>query len=398
MLRPARRIALLLGVPVLLLACGEEQEQAAPEVVRPVKTMVIPAPESGGIRTFPARIESQRRAEVSFRVPGKLKELPVKEGALVEQDQMIAQLDPTDYQLVVDEREATLFRAQRDFERAKPLAEKGYVTKRELDRREADMKSAKASLQLAKQDLTYTTLKAPFKGRIAKRLVQNFEEVQAKQAIVELRDLQALEVKFQVPEQIMLRVTEAAQERGEKKAEPAIHVSFDAAPGKKFDLIFKEVAARADPATRTFEATYTMLTPKDITVLPGMTANVTIDLTRYLGSSDVIYLPVETITATNELGGSVWVVNQESMTLSARKVKVGPLRGTQISIREGLKPGERIVTAGVPFLYEGMKVSLMATPEQAKEREDDAKIRRESEKRIEESRAKDQKDQKAKEQ
>ena len=78
------------------------------------------------------------------------------------------------------------------------------------------------------------------------------------------------------------------------------------------------------------------------------------------------------------------------MTLSAREVKVGPLRGEQISIREGLKPGERIVIAGVPFLFEGMKVSLMAAPEQAKEREDDAKIRWTAEQGIEGSPAKDQ--------
>lgn len=385
-----RLLPALLTLPLVLAACGEEQQAAAPDPIRPVKTLVIPEPESGGIRTFPARIESQRRAEVSFRVPGTIIELTAKEGEAVEQGQTIAQLDPKDYQLVVDEREATLFRAQRDFERAKPLAEKGYVTLRELDRREANMKSAKASLDLAKQDLSYTTLKAPFAGGIARRLVQNFEEVKAKQPIVEMRDLNALEVKFDVPEQIILRIREAARARGEERAAPKISVSFDAAPEKAFDLAFKEIVTRADPATRTFEATYTMTTPKDLTVLPGMTANVTIDLSQYIGESNITYIPVEAVTATNELSGKVWIVNRETMTLSAREVKVGPLRGGQISVTEGLKPGERIVTAGVPFLTEGMKVSLAATPEQAEERDDDAKIRRAAEQNIKESSAKDE--------
>lgn len=387
MLHAAPRSAILLALPALLTACGDDGQQAAAPTVRPVKTVVIPAPESGGIRTFPARIESQRRAELAFRVPGKLMELPIKEGDPVEQDQVIARLDPTDYRLVVEEREATLFKAQRDLERAKPLAEKGFVTKRELDRREANLKSARASVDQAKQELDYTTLRAPFAGRISKRLVQNFEEVQAKQTVVELRDLEALEVKFDVPEQIMLRVREAQAKQGDARRDLRIFASFDAAPEKRFDLAFKEAATTADPATRTFEATYTMKTPKELTVLPGMTANVTVDLTKYMDVSDVIYVPVEAVTATNELGGKVWLVDEKTMTLSARDVTVGTLRGGEIAIKNGLKPGERIVVAGVPFLADGMKVSLMVTPEQAREREDDAEIRRASEKSLERAKA-----------
>ncbi len=159
-------------------------------------------------------------------MPGTIVDLPVKEGEAIEQGEMIAQLDPTDFKLVVQEREAELFRARRDFERIEPLAERGFSTVREKDRREYNLKSAQASLDMAKQDLAYTTLTAPFKGRIAKRLVENFEEVQAKEVIVELRDLQALEVKFDVPEQIMLLVKEASAELEETRIEPDVFVFF----------------------------------------------------------------------------------------------------------------------------------------------------------------------------
>ena len=382
MISSAQRALALVGIPLILAACSDAPEQAAPEAVRPVKTMVIPDPESGNIRTFPARIESQRRAEVSFRIPGTIVELPVKEGQPVKKGDVIAKLDPKDFELIVDEREAILFRAQRDYERAVPLAAQDYITQRELDRREADYKSAEASLQLAKQDLVYTTLTAPFEGDIAKRLVQNFQEVQEKQPIVELRDLSALEVKVDVPEQIIIRLNNVAEERGEVRVYPDIFVSFNNAPGRQFDLTFKEVAARADPATRTFEATYTMTTPDDLTVLPGMTANVTADLGAFLGTGDIVYVPSEAVTATNDLGGKVFIVNEDSMSLETREVALGPLRGSEIAITDGLTPGERIVIAGVPFLYEGMKVTVASTLEQAVEREEDTVIRRRAEERL----------------
>jgi len=371
-------LSLLLVSPLLLSACSGEEETAAPELVRPVKTMVIADFESSGIRSFPARIESTRRAEVSFRVPGTINELPVKEGERVEQGQVIAKLDDTDYKLAVDDRQAEFSRAERDFERAVPLAEKGFVTLKERDRREAEMKRARAALRRAQKDLDYTTLKAPFKGEISNRLVQNFEEVQAKQPIVELRDVSALEVKFDVPEQIMLRITETEG----ASADPDVYAHFDAAPEKKYKLVFREIATKADPATRTFEATYSLEAPSEITILPGMTANVTVDLAQYLDTKAVIYVPVEAIVSSNELSGRAWLVDKSNMTVAPKEVKVGSLRGNSIAITEGLQPGDRIVVAGVPFLVDGMKVTLMPTPEQAEEREDDAKIRRSAEKEI----------------
>ena len=377
-----RPLFILSSLVFVLSACTEDNEAAAPEIVRPVKTVVIPKTETSGVRSFPARVESTRRAEVSFRVPGTIQELPIKEGERLEKGQVIAKLDETDYKLSVDDREAEYFRTKKDFERAKPLAKKGFVTKKESDRREAEMKRSLAALNKARKDLEYTVLKAPFSGEISNRLVQNFEEVQAKQPIIELRDISALEVKFNVPEQIMVRVTEEGERSGEASKEPDVFAYFDVAPEKKLKLTFREISTKADPATRTFEATYSLPVPDDLTILPGMTTNVSIDLTDYLNSEPVVFLPVEAITSTNELSGRAWIVDEKTMTVAPRDVTVGNLRGGAIAIREGLKPGERVVVAGVPFLVEGMKVRLMPAKEQAAEREDDAKIRRAAEKGV----------------
>ncbi len=383
-----RLLPILLGTPLWLAACGQEQQERVVEVVRPVKTLIIPEPESSGIRSFPARIESTRRAEVSFRVPGKIVELPIVEGETVKKGQVIAKLDPTDYQLVVDDREAELFRARRDYERATELAKNDFITRKELDRREASLKQATAALELAKRDVYYTTLAAPFTGQISKRLVQNFEEIQAKQAIVELRDIEALEVKFSVPEQIMLRVTESVEEEGKQ---PDISVAFDAAPGKSFDLTFREIATTADPATRTFEATYTMKAPKDLLVLPGMTASVTADLRKYFDSAQTAYVPLDAVVSSNDSSGQVWIVDEKSMTVKPKLVSVGAQEGNIIAVTKGLKPRDRIVIAGLPYLTEGMRVRLIPQVEQAVERADDTEVRRAAEKALFQSNADEKK-------
>ena len=373
---------LFLALPLIVAACSEPEQQTEQRVVRPVKTIVIGADESGGVRSFPARIESSRRADLSFRLPGTVVELLVREGERVEGGQVIARLDSADFEVVVNDRQATLDRITKDFGRAEELLPKGFVPRQTYDRLEAEVRVATAALQQAQLDLGYTALAAPFSGEIARRYIESFEEVQAKQIIVALRDISALEVKFDVPEQLMIQLR-SARERDENVPPPDVFASFDAAPGQFFPLDFKEAAVSADQATQTFEATFTMSAPEGLLVLPGMTANVTVDLSDYLGRSNVTYIPVGAVVGSNELDAIVWIVAEDTMTVSPRPVRVGQLLGSRIEVTDGLEAGDRIIIAGVPFLVEGMEVSLMPEVEQAAERIDDARIRRAADQRIE---------------
>lgn len=371
----SRRLVLIL--PLIVAACSEPEQQVEQPLVRPVKTVVVGDDETGGIRSFPARIESSRRADLSFRVSGTLVDIGVREGERIEEGQTIAQLDTANYQLVVDDRAATRERIAKDFSRAEELLPNGFIPRRTYDRLEADLRNATAALQQARLDLGYTTLTAPFAGEIARRLTENFEEVQAKQTIVELRDISALEVKFDVPEQIMIQM-QAARSEDERLPPPEVFASFDSAPERFFPLDFKEVAVSADRATQTFEATFTMSAPDGLLVLPGMTANTTVDLSAYLGQTNLTYIPVEAVVASNDLAPRVWIVDEATMTVNARAVEVGQLIGSQIAIASGLEPGDRVVIAGAPFLTPGQLVSILPDVEQAAERADDQNLRLQS--------------------
>lgn len=356
-----------LAALLFLTGCSKEAPMEQSEVVRPVKTMVIDAPEAGGIRSFPARIDAHRKAELSFRVPGKVQELLVKEGDDVQEGQELARLDPKDYEIIVNDRQATYNNAKKNFDRAKELIEKGHISKMDYDRLEAEFRNSEAALQSARQDLAYTKLQAPFSGIIAQRHIERFEEVQAKQPVLSLQDTGKLDVKFDVPESIMrsIRADADRETRRAQRDQMTIHATFNDLPGREFPLTFKEVSTKADPKTQTFQATFTMDQVAGATVLPGMTATVTVDLSRFVGEKTIFSVPVNAVVGDYKLDPRVWVVDTESMTVKPRPVKVGRMWGDNIEVSEGLEPGDRLVTAGVPFLVEGMQVTLLPDLEQA---------------------------------
>lgn len=366
----ALRSALLL---LFLAGCGADPGPPAPvAVVRPVKTFTVSGGSADVRRSFPARIEASRRAELGFRVSGTVKELLFKEGDNVPEGATIARLDPTDFRIVLADRQAVFDNAQRNFRRANELIGAGNISKLDFDRMEANFKSADAALKQARQDLAYTELKAPFTGRLAKRYVERFEEVTAKMSVVSLQQSDALDVKIDVPEALVrtiraerAEVPDAAQPQTEAWAE------FEGMPEQRFALTVKEISTRADPRTQTFEATFSMPNPKSMVVLPGMTATVTIDFSRISEVVELIWLPAVAVVADAALSPHVWLLDPVSLTVSKRPVQVGDLHGDRIAITSGLEGGEEIVAVGATYMAEGMKVSRMKQSEQAVPRADD---------------------------
>ncbi|NOR80007.1 MAG: efflux RND transporter periplasmic adaptor subunit [Methyloprofundus sp.] len=330
--------------------------------------MLVGVSESGGVRNFPGSVDAGQRADLSFRVDGKLIELPVKEGDDVKQDQVLAKLDPKDFQIVVNDKAASFSRAKADYTRAKKLVGPGHISRMDYDRIEADYKSRLADLNKAKQQLNYTVLKAPFAGTIAKRYYQNHEEVILNEHVFALRNNALLEVKINVPENIMQQIL--------TDREVPVSASFDAFPGKSFPLTFKEISTKADTKTKTFLTTFTMPAPKSLNILPGMTATVSADLSRELSGDtpDIFYLPVSAVTGDAKLESRIWVVDETTMTVHPLSVKLGMMQANQVEVLDGLSGQERVVIAGAGYMADGMKVLLMHQPEQADPRPEDVRL------------------------
>jgi len=375
---PSRSRNLLLGVlsMTLLAACGDKGVATPIEATRPVKLFTVEGGATDALRTYPGKVDASQRAELSFRVSGQLKELPVKEGDLVEEGQVLAKLDPTDYALVLEDRQATFDKAEKNYKRASELVKSGNISRLDFDRMEAEYRSASAALSQAKKDMEYTVLVSPFRGRIAQRSVENFEEVAAKQAVLTLQNIDELDVVINVPESVMRSVRGATRREMESVGDgagpaPRAEAQFEGRGNEKFPLRPKELATKADPQTQTYRATFTMQAPTSFTVLPGMTATVSLDLSELVSAEAVKWVPERAVQADSGLQPRVWILDPQTMTVSSRNVAIGRMSGDMIEIRDGLAGGEEIVAVGAAYLAEGMPVTRMAVSEQAVPRADD---------------------------
>lgn len=355
-----------------LVACGESEEAAVPALSRPVKTFTVEGGGGSTMRTFPGKVDASQRAELSFRVPGRLQEILVKEGDLVEEGQVLARLDSTDYQLVYEDRKATFDNSKSNFERGRELISAGNISRMDYDRMEANFRTASAALSQAEKDLEYTVLKSPFAGRVAQRKVENFEEVAAKQTVFSLQNTSQLDVIIEVPESVVRMVRRMGDlDRSISAADRAPVTSafaeFEGHSDEKFPLTPKEIATKANEQTQTFRATFTMDSPTNFTVLPGMTTTVLLDLSRLVATDGdlVKRVPVRAVQGDSGLQPRVWILDPDTMTVSAREVAIGRMSGDQVEVTAGLSGGEEVVAVGAPYLAEGMKVSRMAMTEQA---------------------------------
>jgi RND family efflux transporter MFP subunit len=337
--------------------CSKQEEEVVREVVRPVKLLAIEGGTTAARRTFPGRVRAAQRVDLAFQVAGPLIKLPVNEGQSVKRGQLIARILPRDFETNLAKAKAKALDAEQQYQRYRDLYIKKQVSKADFDKFKSQFDIARARQKEMEDAVDDTYLRAPFDGVIAKRYVENFEDVQAKQPIVSVQDISQVEILIDVPENVMVNLKqEANQTRAKAK--------FTAAPGKQYPLTLKEFSTEADSRTQTYQVTLLMAQPEDITVLPGMTANVVGTTEGSQGEIITITIPAAAVFADETGSSHVWVVNLETMTVHKRQVTTGNLVGTaDISINSGLEPGETIAVTGVSQLRENMKISDLADQE-----------------------------------
>ena len=353
---------LVLTLAVSAVACSRPEPPPAPEVARPARIFTVEGPNARLIRSFPGEVRASDEAEMAFRVGGRLVEFPANRGIPVKQGELLARLDPADYQAAVNQAQAEYTLAVAQFERAAELIDRQLISQSEYDQRNSLMKVRKSNLVRAQNNLDYTQLYAPFDGVVGRRMAENFENVASGQVVLILQTDQMVDVSVDVPESIIVRV-----ERTPTNREPrAVQVRFGSAPDRTFEAWYKEHEPSADPATLTFRVTFSLPIPEDVNVLPGMSATVIADLSELFADlvSDQTLVPIEAVFSAEEEPlqaefRQVWTVDPDTMRAERRDVRVGPLSGDRIAILEGLEEGEMIISAGVNGVQEGLLVRPM---------------------------------------
>ena len=364
---------IVLCLNIVFCSCGKKDDQDTQrEIARPVKILTISESAEELTERYPGTVRAAQRVDLAFQVPGTLIKLPVTEGQEVKEGDLLARLDPQDFETnlrnaqgQLGEAQATLDLAKAEYARVLRIREQdpGAVSgsmideKREgVNRAAASLTSYQAAVDAAKIQLSYTYLHAPFAGFIARRYADNYQEVQAKEPIVSLDDLSHVEILVDVPETAVFRSA--------SRGSPAkMYAEFAAAPGKRFPLTLKEFATRADPVTQTYRATLQMERPEEMVILPGMTA-IVVGVAPAKGQETGFIIPAVAVFADQSGTPHVWVIDSGTMIVSKRKISTGDITGTQnIQVTAGLNPDEKIAVSAVTQLQEGMKVRDLSTVE-----------------------------------
>lgn len=335
---------------VLLISCGKE-EKVKKESIQPVKIFEVKNKSTRGFN-FPCVVDAGRKVNLSFRVGGRIIELPIKEGDRVQKGQLIAKLDPKDIQLMVNSSKAQYLKTQADYERYQVLYEKDAIPLATLDLIRAQRDIAKSQYEDATKKLGYTKLTAPFSGVIGSRFVENYMDIMPQLPIISLNNVDEIEAVINVPESLVQEFSKAGHSH-------EIYALFDNKLKQKYALKVKEVSTQADKATQTFKVRLSMQQSENMNLFPGMTGQVYVNNTNLDESEKGFVIPSLSVLDAVNKGFYVWVINQEDNSVSRRPVSVGSLIGNEsIKVLSGLRDGELIVVSGLRKLKEGMKVKI----------------------------------------
>lgn len=420
--KPGRWMAavgiVLTAVAGVLHFAREEPTEASPVdaavMARPVRVVKVTSERLVDSREFSGVTKEQRESKLAFRVSGPLQVFDVQVGQRLAEGDVIAQIDRRDFELAVARVEAGLAEAQAGLkamregariedvaaleaklggarsklheatlfrDRFKALMEDGSVPKARFDNAaaafavaEAEVKAAekqlekarkgarieeieameakiaglKAQLTAARNALNDATLRAPSPGIVSQKYVENYETVAAGHPIVSLLDCSGIEVTVGIPEDVVIR-----QDRFRGFA-----CELEAYPGRWLQASLKEVGPAIQHGKLTYPMTVTLAVPPNLTVQPGMTARVRIEIGRPASESSGFLLP--SVAALSDRDGQpcVWVVDPKENIVRRQPVTLGELTNDGIEVTGGLQAGQWVVTAGAPLLHEGQRVRM----------------------------------------
>ena len=344
-----RNYVLVLAAAILVASCGQKKETKK-ATVRPVKTTIV---ESRSIinKDFSGIVEAVEYVKLAFRVNGQIIDLPVIEGQKVKKGQLIAAIDPRDIALQYAATKSAYETASAQVERNKRLLSRQAISVQDYEISLSSYQRAKSEYELSSNNMRDTRLTAPFDGSIEKRLVENYQRVNSGEGIVQLVNTQNLRIKFTIPDVYLYLL---------RTKNPHFLVEFDTFKGQTFKAKLEEYLDISTEGTG-IPVSIIIDDPsfdKDLyAVKPGFTCSIrfSADIGTLVQDSWTI-VPLSAVFGSSESSQMyVWVV--EGDKVHQRKVTVNaPTGEDMVIISEGLKPGEKIITAGVYQLVEGETV------------------------------------------
>lgn len=368
---------------------------------------------------YPGLIEAFQTANLVFRVSGPLIEINVVPGDKVKKGDVLMQIDPRDFlrevdlaqaqldalkarfeamqagdrkedilllQATVDSEKARVDFAREELRRAKQLQSERVISQAEFDTKireeivaqmdlrvaqqelakgqagaraeelaamRAEIQAMETKLLSAKDRLQDTSLLAPFGGIVTNRMIENFEMVSVSptpKEVIGLHDISKLKVRVFLPERELVHRTKS--ERFE------IDLAFANVPGRRFKAELCEVDTKPTETKGMYAVTFCFDVPDDITILPGMVADVY--LTDCNQTSEQLVIPAVAVLGNGSGKSFVWTAQKGNNTAVKKEIRRGPLTPSgDYVVLDGLEEGDLVITEGNRFLAEGIKVNIV---------------------------------------
>ncbi|WP_187300676.1 efflux RND transporter periplasmic adaptor subunit [Mizugakiibacter sediminis] len=365
-----------LAFSMLLAACGggqpaADKEAAAASARIPVEAAVASRAPIAASYSGTGTLEAQGETDVVSKTSGVLLKLYVEEGMRVQKGQLLAQLDDAGARASVAQSLAQMRKAEATYARAERAIKQQLIPRAEYDQDKYDLETQRAAYEGAKLQLAYTRIEAPISGVISRRMVKIGNLIQPNQALFHIVDMEPLQVTLNVPE----------RELGTLKAGQPVKLAVDALPGEAFPGSVARIAPVVDASSGTFRVTCEF---RDDThaLKPGMFGRVDVvydqrrdalvipraALIEEDGETAVFVVergapPKPAAPAKGKPGEAVAAETKPPaapvLVAKRRAVKIGYADGSRVEIREGLAPGDRVITIGRNAVRDGTEVQVL---------------------------------------
>ena len=352
-LAPIRRrslaapLAVVLTAATLLAGCGsragngEDKKDDAPPAVT-VEAVAAEPRAMAASYSGTAPLEARAEAQVVAKTSGVALEVLVDEGDVVRAGQVLVRIDPDRARLNLAQIDAQVRKLEANYRRASELVKQQMVSVGDHDQLRYDLENARAAWRLAQLELSYTNVTAPISGVVASRSIKAGNFVQINTPIIRIVDNSRLEATLNVPERDLTTL----------RAGLPVRMQVDALPGRTFEGVVDRIAPVVDAGSGTFRVVCAF-DPDDGALQPGMFARIGID---YDSRAAALAIPRAALIE-DEGEPAVFVVRDGKAVRAP--VTTGYVDGAFIEVREGLEPGERVVTAGKVALRDGAAVQVI---------------------------------------
>lgn len=315
---------------------------------KPVKLFTLSEPTAALQQRFLGRIAAKETVDLAFQVGGQILEFPTLSGTLVAPEDLLAQLDLSPLERAVRQAELALLQAERQVERNQQLISRDAITTAELQDSETQRDLAALNLEEARNALSDATLRAPFSGLVAERMVPNLTTVAPGQPVIRLHDMSEIRVRIDVPERLLTQIEDPA----------LLQYALELSPGgARYNLAFREFVAEAGRIGQSYTVILSVRDALPQTVLPGATATVIAQLP--LSANPLLPVPRTAIQMDAQRQTYVLVftpTDADMGTLSRRDVTLHSEDGLTLMVQAGLSPGEDIVAVGGHLVEPGQTV------------------------------------------